>query len=64
MNARLAAGLTQVELARQIQKPQSYVSKYERGERRVDFTEFIHIGTILKIDPRQFIAEYLQKTSA
>ena len=37
--ARLEAALTQEEVARHIQKPQSYVSKCESGERRVDVVE-------------------------
>jgi transcriptional regulator with XRE-family HTH domain len=37
--ARLEAGLSQVEVAKKLRKPQSYVSKCEAGERRVDFTE-------------------------
>ena len=37
--ARLGAALTQEEVARQIKKPQSYVSKCESGERRVDVVE-------------------------
>jgi len=37
--ARQAAGLTQVEIARRLGKPQSYVSKCESGERRVDVVE-------------------------
>lgn len=37
--ARVDAGLTQVELAAKLGKPQSYVSKAELGERRLDFLE-------------------------
>jgi transcriptional regulator with XRE-family HTH domain len=37
--ARLDANLTQVELARRMGKPQTWVSKCELGERRVDFVE-------------------------
>jgi transcriptional regulator with XRE-family HTH domain len=37
--ARLDAGMTQVEVARALDKAQSYVSKCESGERRVDVTE-------------------------
>jgi len=33
---RERAGLTQVEVARLLKKPQSFVSKYERGDRRLD----------------------------
>lgn len=36
---RIDAGLTQVELAEKLEKPQSYVSKAELGERRLDFVE-------------------------
>ncbi len=34
--ARLDAGFTQVEVARVLRKPQSYVTKCELGDRRVD----------------------------
>ena len=37
--ARLEAALTQEEVARRIKRPQSYVSKCESGERRVDVVE-------------------------
>lgn len=37
--ARTEAGLTQVEAAEQLKKPQSFVSKSESGERRVDVIE-------------------------
>ena len=37
--ARLEAGLTQVDVGRKLKKPQAYVSKIERGERRVDVVE-------------------------
>ena len=37
--ARLEAGLTQQEVARALRKPQSFVSKCESGERRVDVVE-------------------------
>lgn len=36
---RIANGLTQAELARRLGVPQSYVSKYETGERRLDVPE-------------------------
>ena len=36
---RRDAGLTQAELAERLGKPQSYVSKVERGERIIDLVE-------------------------
>ncbi len=36
---RLQTGLTQVQAAQKLKKPQSYVSKIERGERRLDVVE-------------------------
>jgi ribosome-binding protein aMBF1 (putative translation factor) len=38
-NARVEAGMTQVAVARQLARPQSFVSKCESGERRVDVVE-------------------------
>ena len=40
---RIAAGLTQVELSNLLDRPQSYVSKYESGERRLDLAEVRNI---------------------
>ena len=44
IEARLAAGLTQVDLADRLHRPQSYVSKYESGERRLDVVEFLEVA--------------------
>jgi transcriptional regulator with XRE-family HTH domain len=48
---RREANLTQAELARALRKPQSFVSKYERGERRLDVPEFLRIVAALGVDP-------------
>ncbi|GBQ28257.1 transposase [Gluconacetobacter sacchari DSM 12717] len=48
--ARRARGLTQTELAVRLGKPQSYVAKYETGERRIDVIEFLDIATTIGID--------------
>jgi DNA-binding transcriptional regulator YiaG len=39
IQARLKMGVTQAELAKRLEKPQSFVSKYEKGERRLDVIE-------------------------
>ncbi len=55
VNARKTAGLSQVDLAKRVHRPQSYVSKYERGERRVDVVEFLELSEALGIDPAAII---------
>jgi len=44
---RLEAGLTQVQVAQQLGVPQSFVSKYETGERRLDVVELGHVAQSL-----------------
>ena len=51
-------GMTQVQVAELMQKPQSFVSKYERGERRLDFTEFVEIADALGINVTRFLKTY------
>ncbi len=53
--ARTAAGLTQVELARLLAKPQSFISKYENAERRLDVVEFLMVCRALNADPAQIL---------
>lgn len=61
LRERLSRGVTQVEMATRLGKPQSYVSKYERGERRLDFTEFLAIADILRLDVSEFIQTYQEQ---
>jgi transcriptional regulator with XRE-family HTH domain len=48
-DVRLTTKLTQTEVARKLNKPQSYVSKIERGERRIDVVELKRILKIYKV---------------
>jgi len=50
IKARKTTGLTQLQLAAKLSRPQSYVSKYERGERRLDVVEFLDLARVLGID--------------
>lgn len=53
--ARLAAQLTQVEAAHALRKPQSYVSKCESGERRVDVVELAEFCRVYKTKSDDFL---------
>ncbi|HEV2564325.1 MAG TPA: helix-turn-helix transcriptional regulator [Microvirga sp.] len=55
IEARRNAGLTQVEVAERLGKPQSFVAKYEGGERRLDVVEFIAVAQALGLDPKALI---------
>lgn len=57
---RKEQGLLQSELAEKIKKPQSYVSKYERGERRLDVVEFIDICQALNINPEETLRKFIE----
>jgi transcriptional regulator with XRE-family HTH domain len=49
--ARKKAGLTQQDVAERLGRPQSFVAKYEGGERRLDVVEFVQVVTALDGDP-------------
>ena len=53
--ARLRAGLRQVDLAAALGKPQSYIAKIERGERRIDMIETIDLCHAVKLDLKALI---------
>ena len=51
VRARRKAGLTQQAVAKRLKRPQSFVAKYEGGERRIDVLEFLEIVAALEGDP-------------
>jgi transcriptional regulator with XRE-family HTH domain len=53
--ARMKAGLSQEEVAKRLNRPQSYVSKYESGERRLDVIEFLRVAKVLKVAPEELV---------
>ena len=55
VEARQSKGLTQTEIAARLGKPQSFVSKYESGERRLDVVEFIEVCQVLSIKPNSIL---------
>jgi len=61
--ARLKAGFTQQQLARKLGKPQSFVSAFESGQRRVDVLEFIRIAQALGADTGKLFHNIENKSS-
>lgn len=57
VEARKKVGLTQLELSSRLRRPQSFVSKYERGERRLDVIEFGEVARALGVDPLRFLGK-------
>ena len=55
--ARRRANVTQQELATRFGKPQSFVSEYERGQRRVDVVELLVISRALRVDSLELFFE-------
>lgn len=54
-NARLDAGLTQTELAAALKRPQSFVAKVERLERRLDILEFAKMAEAVGADTTEIL---------
>jgi len=50
VEVRERQGMTQVDLAKRLGRPQSFISKYEKGERRLDVIEFISICDALGVE--------------
>ncbi len=60
VRTRRDAGLTQVELAKRLGRPQSFVSKVECGERRLDVVEFLDVSHALGADPVRIVRDLLR----
>jgi len=54
-NARIEIGLDQVEVAERLNKTQSYISKVESGQRRIDIIQLKEFAKLYKKDIHYFI---------
>ena len=63
VKARKSNGLSQQELAKRLHRPQSFVAKYEGGERRVDVVEFIEICRAIETDPNKLLKVLIQRAA-
>lgn len=59
---RKEAGLTQVELGQRLDEPQSLISDYERGERRLDLIELKQVCDAIGVDLVEFVQTFVQAT--
>lgn len=64
VEARQTAEYTQRDLAEQLGRPQSFVSKVERGERRLDVVEFLEVAEVLRVDVAAFFAKLAESQLA
>ncbi len=55
---RLDAGLRQLDLANRLKRPQSFVSKYESGERRLDLLELRQVCVAVGINLAAFVRQF------
>lgn len=61
---RLDAGLRQVDVAERLGEPQSFVSKYEAGERRLDLLELRKVCEALGIPLQEFVRRFVEGADA
>lgn len=62
--ARKRAGVSQVDLAERLGNTQTFVSKCERGERRIDAVELVEFAEALGVPPLGLLGEYLEQRAA
>ena len=63
VSTRKKKSILQKDLAKILSRPQSYISKYENGERSIDlieFIEFIEISKAMNCAPQDLFNEYLK----
>ncbi|MBE3142754.1 MAG: helix-turn-helix transcriptional regulator [Planctomycetes bacterium] len=61
VETRKSRRLTQAEVAKRLQRPQSFVSKYEIGERRLDVVEFLEVAEALDTDAQRLISKFYRQ---
>lgn len=59
--ARKRMGVTQIELAERLGNTQTFVSKCERGERRIDAVELVEFAEAMGLAPQELLGEYLEQ---
>ena len=60
IQARTDAGVTQEEVADRLNRPQSFISKCENGERRIDIIELLDILRAIGLDALPFLRQIVR----
>lgn len=60
IDERNKAELKQSDVSSKLGKPQSYISKIERGERGMGIVEFVEIAQAIGFDPAKFLREFIE----
>jgi len=55
---RVGLGLRQIDLAEKIEEPQSFISKVEQGERRLDIIELKVIVEAMGVSLSEFVEQF------
>lgn len=55
IEAREAAGMNQTDLGKAVGRSQSFVSNYERGQRRLDLPDLILVCRVMKVEPVELL---------
>lgn len=61
---RARQGMTQVDLGLALGNTQTFVSKVERGERRIDVVEFVELCEAMQVDPVAAFKQYVAQRKA
>jgi transcriptional regulator with XRE-family HTH domain len=62
IKARKDAGVTQEQLAKRLNRPQSFVSKCENGERRLDVIELLQFLQSIGVEPLNFLRRVIKSS--
>lgn len=62
--ARAKSGLTQIDVATKLGTTQSFVSKIENGERRLDVVEMLKFADLYKLDTNKLLKDITKPQSS
>lgn len=57
---RAESGMKQEQLAEKLGETQNFISRLERGERRLDFLEMFQLCEVLDISPVEFVKRFVE----